>query len=231
MQSALAIIPARGGSKRIPGKNLALVGGVPLIAHSIRHARQSRRVEATVVSTDDEEIAAVARREGAAVVMRPVALAADEASSESALLHVLDTRRGAGHRDPDLVVFLQCTSPIRESTDIDRAIEQFERESADSLMSACENTRFIWAVGADGPRSLNYDFRKRKREQELDPQFQENGSIYVFRPELLRATNNRLGGKIAIYRMNYWSSFQVDAPEDLELCDWILQRFTSSRYR
>ena len=224
MMQALAIIPARGGSKRIPRKNVALVGGLPLVTHSIRHALASRHVTATVVSTDDAEIAAIARAEGAEVIERPPSLAADESSSESALLHALDVRRADGHDDPEAIVFLQCTSPIREAEDIDNAVAQFARDAPDSLMSACEYTRFVWALGPAGARSLNYDYRNRKREQELDPQFQENGSIYVFRPELLRATHNRLGGRIAIYRMDYWSSFQVDSPEDLELCDWILRR-------
>jgi N-acylneuraminate cytidylyltransferase len=223
LTSVLAIIPARGGSKRLPRKNVALVAGVPLIAHSVRHAIGARRVDATVVSTDDPEIAAIAAAEGAEVVDRPADLSSDGATSESALLHVLDSRRALGHEDPNLVVFLQCTSPIRRSADIDRAVEQLEEEGADSLMSACENTRFIWAVGTEGPRSLNYDYRNRRRDQELEPQFQENGSIYVVRPALLRATRNRLGGKIAIYAMDVWSSFQVDSPEDLELCDWILR--------
>ena len=224
MMQVLAIIPARGGSKRIPRKNVALVGGLPLVTHSIRHAISSQRVTTTVVSTDDAEIAAIARAEGADVIERPLSLANDMSSSESALLHVLDARRAVGHEDPALVVFLQCTSPVREPADIDNAVAQFERQGADSLMSACENTKFIWALGAEGARSLNYDYRNRKREQDLDPQFQENGSIYVFRPQLLRATNNRLGGTIAIYSMGYWSSFQVDSQEDLELCDWILRR-------
>ena len=177
----------------------------------------------TLVSTDDPEIAAISAAEGADVVTRPPTLASDGATSESALIHVLDARRADGHPDPDLVVFLQCTSPIRRRTDIDDAVGQLEREGADSLMSACENTRFIWAVDAQGPRPLNYDYRNRKRDQELEPQFQENGSIYVVRSALLRETRNRLGGKIAIYKMDVWSSFQVDSPEDLEICDWILR--------
>jgi YrbI family 3-deoxy-D-manno-octulosonate 8-phosphate phosphatase len=220
----LAIIPARGGSKRVPGKNLMPLAGVPLLAYSIRHAQAARLVDEVVVSTDDEAIAALAMAEGATVVRRPEVLSSDTATSESALLHVLDARAAEGRPDPDLVVFLQCTSPIRAVDDIDRAIETLEREGADSLLSVCDNTRFVWALGADGPRSLNYDFHHRRREQDLEPQFQENGSIYLSRPALLRSTNNRLGGKIALHVMDYWSSFQIDSPEDAELCEWILAR-------
>src|SRR5688572_19799311 len=104
----LAIIPARGGSKRIPRKNLIRLGGIPLLAQSIRHAQDSRHVDQVIVSTDDDAIAEVATAEGAEVVRRPAALSDDRASSESALIHVLDTRHEAGRPDPDLIVFLQC---------------------------------------------------------------------------------------------------------------------------
>jgi YrbI family 3-deoxy-D-manno-octulosonate 8-phosphate phosphatase len=223
----LAIIPARGGSKRIPHKNVLPIAGVPLIAHSVRHARNARLVDAVIVSTDDHTIAEIAANEGAIVVQRPAALASDTATSESALLHVLETRASEGLADPDLVVFLQCTSPIRSDNDIDTAIETLEREGADSLLSVCDNTRFVWTKGPEGPRSVNYDFHHRRREQDLDPQFQENGSIYLSRPALLRATGNRLGGKIALHVMDYWSSFQIDSPEDAELCEWIMSRRAS----
>lgn len=224
MNERLAIIPARGGSKRLLGKNLLRLAGLPLIAHSIRHARAASLVSSVLVSTDDDEIAAVAQAEGAEVVMRPEELAADTATSESALLHALDARLAQGHKDPDLVVFLQCTSPIREAGDIDRAIETLNREGADSLLSVCRNTRFVWALEKPGPRPLNYDFLHRRREQDLAPQFQENGSIYLSKTRLLRATGNRLGGKIALHVMDYWSSFQIDDPEDFALCQWILAR-------
>ena len=220
----VAIIPARGGSKRIANKNLRLLTGKPLIVHSIEHALRARRVTEVVVSTEDPGIVQVAESHGAKVVLRPPALATDDATSEAALLHVLDTRAAAGWPDPDLVVFLQCTSPVRETRDIDRAVATLEEHHADSLFSACTNNRLIWAVRESGPCALNYDFRKRQREQDMAVQYRENGSIYVFKPEILRRTNNRLGGKIAIYEMDYWSSFQIDEPEHLELIEWILSR-------
>jgi YrbI family 3-deoxy-D-manno-octulosonate 8-phosphate phosphatase len=220
----LAIIPARGGSKRIPHKNLLPIGGRPLVAHSILHARQSRLVQTVYVSTEDPLIAEVARAYGAEVVLRPPELASDQATSESALLHVLDDRVRRGLSDPDLAVFLQCTSPVRRADDIDRAVETLLAASADSLFSACENNRLIWAVKGGQPYSINYDYGRRQREQDMAVQFRENGSIYVFRPEILRRFNNRLGGKIAVYEMDYWSSFQLDTPDHVELLEWIMQR-------
>jgi N-acylneuraminate cytidylyltransferase len=221
---AIAIVPARGGSKRIPAKNLLSIAGEPLLSHSLRHAREAGGLSEVWVSTDDEQIAAVATAGGARVAPRPAPLADDRATSEAALLHTLDYRRGLGLEDPDLVVFLQATSPIRRAGDIDRAIETLRREGADSLFSACENNRLIWAMTADGPQSLTYDYHRRQREQDMPRQFRENGSIYVFRPEVLRTGGNRLGGRMAVYEMDYWSSFQIDTPEHVELCDWIMRR-------
>ena len=219
-----AVIPARGGSKRVPRKNLMRLAGHPLIAHSIMHARRSRLVGEVYVSTEDPEIAAIARVYGADVVARPAELADDRATSESALLHVLDERRRGGLPDPDLVVFLQCTSPVRRPHDVDSAVETLLSAGADSLFSACENNRLIWALKDGRPYSVNYDHRSRRREQDMEIQYRENGSIYVFRPEVLREYGNRLGGQIAVHEMDYWSSFQVDAPEHAELIEWIMSR-------
>jgi YrbI family 3-deoxy-D-manno-octulosonate 8-phosphate phosphatase len=220
----IAIVPARGGSKRIPAKNLLPIAGQPLLAHSLRHAREAAAVGETWVSTDDPAIAALAEGEGARVVARPADLANDTATSEVALLHALDARRAQGLDDPDLVVFLQATSPARRPGDIDGAVATLLRDGADSLFSACENNRLIWQMTAAGPESLTYDYHRRQREQDMPRQFRENGSIYVFRPEVLRRTGNRLGGKMAVFEMDYWSSFQIDTPEHVELCEWIMRR-------
>lgn len=223
MMAALAIIPARGGSKRVPRKNLLPLCGLPLVAHSIDHARAAKSVGTIIVSTDDREIADVSRAHGAEVSLRPPALSGDEASSESALLHVLDERRDRGCDDPDVVVFLQCTSPVRGSDDIDRAVSLLASAHADSLFSACETKRFVWGIDPAGqPFPYNYDYRNRRREQDLAPQFQENGSIYLFRPWVLRELGNRMGGRIAVYEMDYWASFQIDTEEDVALIEWIL---------
>jgi N-acylneuraminate cytidylyltransferase len=220
----IVIIPARGGSKRLPGKNLMTLAGRPLLAHSIAHGLASNYASEVYVSTESEEIATVARAHGAQVITRPPELAGDEATSESALLHVLDERNRQGLPDPDLIVFLQCTSPIRHTDDIDRAVEKLLREEADSLFSACENNRLIWALKDGQPYSLSYDYHSRRREQDMEVQYRENGSIYVFRPEVLRQHGNRLGGRIAVYEMDYWSSFQIDAGEHAELIEWVMRR-------
>ena len=220
----IAIIPARGGSKRIPGKNLLPLAGRPVLVYSILHAKSARHVREVIVSTDDKAIADVARAHGATVVTRPAGISDDKATSESALLHVLDERRRRGLKDPDLVVFLQCTSPVRRAGDIDDAIDALLAKKADSLFSACENKRLIWGVNRRGPFSINYDHKTRRREQDMAVQYRENGSIYVFKPSILRRHSNRLGGRMAVFEMDYWSSFQIDDPEHVELIEWILRK-------
>ena len=223
MSEVVAIIPARGGSKRIPGKNLIELAGAPVLAHSIRHARAAAAVGTVYVSTDDDAIAELARAEGATVVERPADISGDTASSESALAHVLDSHRAAHGEDPELVVFLQATSPVRRAGDIDAAVETLREAGADSLFSACHEPSHVWRVG-DEPESVTYDWRRRAREQEMGDLYRENGSIYVFKPSVLRETGNRLGGRMVVFPMDYWSSFQLDSPDHVELLRWIMER-------
>jgi CMP-N,N'-diacetyllegionaminic acid synthase len=216
--NALAIIPARGGSRRIAGKNLLPLAGRPLLAHTIHHAREAEHVSEVLVSTDDDDIAAVATREGAGVIRRPSELAGDAVPSEAALLQALDQRRTS---DPELLVFLQATSPARRPRDIDGAIELLVRDGADSLFSACREATHIWRRENGELCSISYDWRNRPRTQDMSPQWRENGSIYVLRPWVLRENRNRLGGRIAVYEMDSWTS--VDLEDDAELLDWILR--------
>ena len=138
----LAIIPARGGSKGIPRKNLQPLAGKPLLAYTIEHARATPAVTRVVVSTDDVEIASVAQQYGAEVIWRPAEISGDTATSEAALLHALDHLRDNEGYEPDLVVFLQATSPLRRSDDIQRAVETLQQQLR-------RRTRFCggWSMG------------------------------------------------------------------------------------
>jgi len=221
----LAIIPARGGSKGIPRKNVRPLGGIPLIAHTIRQAVNTPSITRIVVSTDDAEIGAVAREHGAEVVWRPAELSGDTASSESALVHVLGTLRESEGYDPELVVFLQATSPLRRPDDIERAIDTLRRENADSLFSACRVEGFVWRRTrgrGDDLASFSYDYRRRPRRQDAPEDLIENGSIYVFHPRVLLEEKNRLGGRVAVHLMSPLDSFQIDEPEDLEVMERLL---------
>jgi N-acylneuraminate cytidylyltransferase len=219
----IAIIPARGGSKGIPNKNIRPVAGIPLLAHSITHALRTPEIKRVIVSTDDQAIARVAKDWGAEVIWRPREISDDTSPSEAALLHVLDQLQEAEGYTPSLVVFLQATSPLRREDDIQNSIDTLIRERADSLFSACPVHGFVWRDDGDGVASVTYDHRSRPRRQDTNEHLVENGSIYVFKPWVIRESNNRLGGKIAVYRMDALDSFQVDEPGDLEIMERLFE--------
>ncbi|NUT60281.1 MULTISPECIES: acylneuraminate cytidylyltransferase family protein [unclassified Herbaspirillum] len=218
----VAIIPARGGSKGIPKKNIHMLAGKPLITHTIEQALHSELVSLVVVSTDDERIAEISRMAGAQVIHRPVDLSNDTASSESALVHAIKQLANDHDISPELVVFLQCTSPLRHPHDIDRAIRTLREKGADSLLSVSPSHRFLWEEHNGEARSLNYDYRQRPRRQDMAPQFAENGSIYVFRPEQLLASGNRLSGKIALYKMDEDAALDIDSLVDMQIAEALL---------
>jgi len=218
--SVLCVIPARGGSQGFANKNIALLAGKPLLAHTIEHALGARCITMTVVSTDDEDIAAVADEYGASVIDRPPAFSGDYAPSEWALLHVLEMI----DLEPDYIIMLQCTSPIRRAIHIDRAFAHLLETGADSLFSGVSAPRFIWEGVHGDMRPINYNYKARPMRQVGTCGYAENGSIYISKLHVLRNTGNRLGGKIALYEMPYWSQFEIDEPDDLDLCNWILER-------
>jgi N-acylneuraminate cytidylyltransferase len=221
--NVLAIIPARGGSRGIPRKNVRLLAGKPLIAWTIEVARVAKTVNRVIVSTDNDEIGKISQQFGAEVLRRHAKLATDTASSESALGHVLDNLRETEGYAPDLVVFLQCTSPVRTSSDIDRAVQLLLDEGADSLVSVTPWHGLNWKLEDGEPKSVTFDYRNRPRRQEMPPQLRENGSIFIFKPWVLNQLNNRLGGKIALFEMSRCTRFEADTLEDFALCEWILK--------
>ena len=219
----VAIIPARGGSKGIPKKNIVDFCRKPLLAWTIEQAKKSKKIDGIYVSTDDKEIVNVARKYGAETILRPKEISGDTANVDDALKHAINKITKGEIQKPGYIVFLQTTSPLREPEDIDNAVDKIIDENADSLFSGAEIGDFyIWRKKEDRLESINYDYRNRERRQDFEKQFGkqyvENGSIYIFKPEILFKYNNHLGGKIAIYEMDFWKSFEVDNREDLQLC-------------
>lgn len=214
--SCCAIIPARGGSKGIPGKNVRIVGGKPMIAHTIEAARAAERVDRVFVSTDDAEIARVAREWGAEVVERPAELATDTASSESALLHTLaELEASEGYR-PELLVFLQCTSPLTTSGDIDGTVAALVDEEADTSLAVTPFHYFVWKHGAGGDVvGVNHDKSVRPMRQEREAQWLETGAVYVMRAEGFKEAKHRFFGKTALFEMPADRVAEIDEPEDL----------------
>ncbi len=225
MGEIVAIIPARGGSKGIPGKNLKMLCGRPLLAWSILQARKAKCINSVWVSSDSSEILNVAQEYGATPIRRPDALCGDTASSESAWLHALEEIEGL-IGDIDLIVGMQATSPVRNSSDLEMAVEQMRREKLDSLLTVTEvEDYFNWRIGEGGPEPVNYDYRSRKTRQSIEKRYLENGSFYIFRPCILRELNNRLGGKIGMYVMERHKMFQIDNPEDMALSEAIMKGY------
>jgi YrbI family 3-deoxy-D-manno-octulosonate 8-phosphate phosphatase len=222
-KGVVAIIPARGGSKSIPAKNIIDFCGKPLIAWTIGQARACKPIKEVYVSTDDREIGEVAAGHGAKVIQRPKELATDTASSESALIHAISEIER--EHVVDIVVFLQATSPLREENDVDGALQKFISEGGDSLFSAAVLDDFcVWSDDEGTLKSLTYDYKQRGRRQDRNPHYLENGSIYIFKPETLREYDNRLGGKILIYPMPMWKSHEIDGMDDIELCEYYMRK-------
>jgi len=218
--SVVAVIPARGGSRRLPGKNLMPIAGKPLLVHTVEQALASVRVDAVLVSTDDADIAAVAREAGAEVVDRPAELAGDRATSESAVLHALDAYSGPA----DIAVLLQATSPVRRPGDIDAAVALVVDGDYDSVFSAVPGHVWLWEERPDGMHSVSYDWRSRPRSQDQHPQLLEDGSIYVTRCALLRASGNRLGGRIGVHRMDVDSAIDLDDADQVHALEAAMAR-------
>lgn len=220
-QNIIAIIPARGGSKGIPRKNIIDFCGKPLLAWSIIQAQLAPQITNVYVSSDSSEILDCAEKYNAIGIRRPADIAGDTATSESAIIHACE-QVGA---HADVIVFLQPTSPLRKPDDIKNAIEVFCSSDIDSLFSSCELHDFLtWEKDEAGVlRSINYNYHNRTRRQDRGVQYVENGSIYVFNKESLYKYNNRLGGKIGMCFMDFFQSFEIDSQDDVDLLTMIFK--------
>jgi len=197
--STAAIILARGGSKRLPHKHMLDLCGKPLIAWTIEQARDASRVGRVYVSTDDAEIAEVSGRYGGTVIDRPDYLARSTTTSEEAWLHAVDEITPK----PDVLALLQCTSPIRQPDDIDKAICLLGKYGADSVYSCAKVEGYIHSR-PDSSRCLHTG------------SYQENGSIYVIPRTVFVARKSRFSDRPVGYIMDPLDSFQVDTAEDFE---------------
>lgn len=220
----LAIIPARGGSKGIPRKNVQLLAGKPLIAHTIEHALHAHSVDRVIVSTEDPEIAAVSEKYGAEVIWRPEDISGDKASSESALLHALKHLHETEGCTADLVVFLQCTSPLTLPEDIDGTIKMLIDENADSALAVTPFHYFLWTKKKEGDAvGINHNKKERLMRQEAEPQFLETGAVYVMRTKGFKKAKHRFFGKTAMYIMPPERCLEIDEPVDLRIAEVLMR--------
>ncbi|AUL74555.1 CMP-N-acetylneuraminic acid synthetase [Pseudoalteromonas sp. 13-15] len=222
--SVVAFIPARGGSKGVPKKNIKLLAGKPLIAWSIEQAKKSKNIDRVIVSTDCPEIAKVALEFGAEVpFMRPVDISSDIATTESAMLHCCDYLNDKNEL-PEIFVLIQCTSPLRAEGTFDKAIERFKLKGYDSMLSVSLSHRFTWK-DKDNP-SASYDFMNRPRRQDIkekDQEYLETGSFYITNTKKLLASKNRLTGKIGMFETPEIESFEIDSHIDFTICEELVK--------
>lgn len=216
---AVAIIPARGGSKGLPGKNVMRVGGIPLVARAVAAARAARTVGRVVVTTDDGEIARVARLAGASVVQRPADLSGDAASSESALLHALDALRGSGWDEASVTLFIQATSPFIEPNDLDAAVGAVAAGEADSVFAAVPSHAFLWRDDrgrrSRGASGVNHDAAVRPRRQDRPAEYRETGAFYAMRTSGFREAGHRFFGRVAVHLVPELHGVEIDTAADL----------------
>ena len=213
----LCVIPARGGSKGVPRKNLLDVGGKPLIVWTIQQALTVSDLD-VVVSTDDEEIAEVARAAGARVPwLRPAELAQDTTPTEPVVRHAIEQVTVDRGR-PETVMLLQATSPVRHEGTLARALAEFSASDVDSMVGVVEQPPFIWQAG-DPPRAA-YDVAARPRRQDLTDEgrrYRETGSLYVSRTKVYEQHDNRLGGRIGLFVMAEDEGIDIDTELDVAL--------------
>ncbi len=214
----IAIIPARGGSKGLPRKNILPFNGKPLIVHSINYANGCPLINTVYVSTDNDEIASISSDSGAAIIQRPLELSGDSATTESAIIHAISMMDSK----PDIIVLLQATSPFRPKNSLKEALEKFIKNDFDSLLSISPTHRFFWSVDGNNNISPKYDYLNRPRRQDLkrtDTQFVENGSLYIFTYAHFLSVKNRLGGKIGYIEFAEKYSHEIDTKLDFKILE------------
>jgi CMP-N-acetylneuraminic acid synthetase len=216
--SVVAVIPARGGSKALPRKNILPLAGMPLLAHTIRDARAAKRVDRTIVSTDDAEIAEVARAWGAEVPFtRPAALATDEATTEVVLQHALAWLEGEARAGVEVVVLLEATSPLRAAGLVDTVIARLDDPDVDTAFTAVRDHGYFWTQEGGRTKRLDAGYQPR---QTRPPRWRETGSVYATRAPIVRG-GERIGPRVAIVEQD-----QVDALVDIHTAFdlWLAER-------
>lgn len=223
----LAIIPARGGSKGLPRKNILPLLGKPLIAYTIEEAKKSKYISRVIVTTDDDEIAQVSIKFHAEVpFMRPKDLASDNISTNDVIRHTLDTIMLQDGKLPQIICLLQCTSPLRTVEDIDNTIEKIIKSDFDSAVSVCEVDNNPYWMNVFNGEKLSYfieEGKNIKRRQDLPKVYQMNGAVYVTKTEAFLRENNIECESITGYIMDKEKSVDIDTSIDFKIAELILK--------
>jgi len=222
----IGIIPARGGSKRIPKKNIKLLGGKPLIAYSIEAALKSKYINRVIVSTEDREIAKISKKYGAEVIKRPIELAKDDSSTTEVIKHTITTLNENEKYFPDIVVLLQPTSPLRKVEDIEKAIELFLNNECKSVVSVCKyRENPYWSLKIEKGYAkpvFGWDYFL-KRSQDLPRVYTLNGAIFITTVKNLFKYNGFFNDKICLYIMPVDRSIDIDEEVDFKFAGLLLK--------
>lgn len=221
----VGIIPARGGSKGIPRKNLYDFCGKPLIAYTIEAGLNSKYIDKVVLSTEDDEIAQVARKYGAEVIKRPEELAQDATKTAPVLVQVVEELKKQGY-DPDIIVTLQPTSPLRGADVIDKVIEKLENSDCDSVFSGMKVFKYQprWERDNNGKLKALYDYHLRPRRQDVTEFcYEENGAVYAITKEAFEKYHDMLGNNVEVIEMTDMDSAELDTQFDLILIEQLLK--------
>lgn len=221
----VGIIPARGGSKGIPRKNLYNFCGKPLIAYTIEAALNSKYINKVVLSTEDAEIEAVAKEYGAEVIKRPPELARDETKTAPVLVQVVDELKKIGYI-PDVVVTLQPTSPLRTAETIDKIIEKLENCDCDSVFSGNKVFKYMprWDRDENGQLKAMYDYHLRPRRQDVKEFcYEENGAVYAIKYNAFEKYQDMLGNRVEVVEMDEFESAELDTQFDLFFIEQLIK--------
>jgi CMP-N-acetylneuraminic acid synthetase len=218
----IAIIPARGGSKGIPRKNIKEFCGKPLIAYIIEAALKVRELDRVIVSTEDKEIAEVAKKYGAEVIERPKELAGDEIPTFPVIQHAVTYLEKEENYKPDVIVLLYSTSPLLKPERISEAVNMLINRNLDSVLSVVEDKGHYW-IEEDGKFERLYP-KVLKNRQFTRPLFKENGAIYVCRRDILMQNETIIGGRVGLFQMQKGESIDIDEPLDFEIAEFLMRR-------
>lgn len=226
-KNILAIIPARGGSKGVPKKNIKKLNGVPLIAHTLQEAEKSKYLGRIVVSTDDEEIADVARNfHGEVPCLRPAELSTDTATTVDCILHMVNYLKETEGYMPDYICLLQCTSPLRTCEDMDGAIEKLLTSEFDGIISVCEAEANPYWTNVFEKDKLKYFIEEGKnitRRQDLPEIYRYNGAIYMIKTDVFIKEKAFETDNITGYVMSNDNSVDIDTLTDFKIAEILMK--------
>lgn len=223
----VAIIPARGGSKGIPKKNIKLLDGKPLISYTIEHAKKSKYINKVVVSTEDGEIAEISKKYGAEVIKRPEELAKDESPTIDAIFHVLEVLKSEKY-SPDIVILLQPTSPLRTAEDIDNAMELFSNSDCESVVSVCgveHPPHWSSKIEKGYLKPLFGEKNLGMRRQDFNNVYMANGAVYISTPQMLYKYNGFHCDCTTPYIMPIERSIDIDNAIDFMLSELVMKKY------